>query len=134
MLLGQNVNSYGQDFDYAFDFADLLKTLDETGKISRIRYMTSHPRDFSKKLIDTIYECESVCEHFHLPIQSGSNRILKFMNRGYTREFYLSLIEEVKKILYHSLTTDIIIGFPKRTGFGYGLFKVEFDAAYTFLY
>ena len=140
MLLGQNVNSYGQDFDYAFDFADLLKTLDETGKISRIRYMTSHPRDFSKKLIDTIYECESVCEHFHLPIQSGSNRILKFMNRGYTREFYLSLIEEIrKKFSYHSLTTDIIVGFPGETEQDFKdtleLFKeVEFDAAYTFLY
>ncbi|MGI6684775.1 MAG: tRNA (N6-isopentenyl adenosine(37)-C2)-methylthiotransferase MiaB [Bacillota bacterium] len=140
MLLGQNVNSYGLDFNYPFDFADLLKSLDETNKINRIRYMTSHPRDFSKKLIDTISHCPSVCEHFHLPIQSGSNRILKLMNRGYTRESYLSLLKEIRaRFPYYSITTDIIVGFPGETEQDFKdtleLFKeAEFDVAYTFLY
>lgn len=140
MLLGQNVNSYGQDFIIPFDFADLLKTLDETGKIKRIRYMTSHPRDFSEKLIDTISQCKTVCEHFHLPIQSGSNRILKLMNRGYTRESYLSLLRKIRsKVPNASITTDIIVGFPGETESDFkdtlNLFKeAEFDVAYTFLY
>lgn len=140
MLLGQNVNSYGRDFSYPYDFADLLHDLDETGKIKRIRYMTSHPRDFSRKLIDTIKNSPSVCEHFHLPIQSGSNRILKLMNRGYTRESYLDLIREIRdKFSYLSITTDIIVGFPGETDRDFQdtleLFQeAEFDVAYTFLY
>jgi len=140
MLLGQNVNSYGHDLDAPFDFADLLTTLDRTGKIDRIRYMTSHPRDFNEKLINTISESKTVCEHFHLPIQSGSNRILKMMNRGYSRESYLSLIKKVReKVPNASITTDIIVGFPGETDDDFKdtlkLFKeVEFDVAYTFLY
>lgn len=140
MLLGQNVNSYGQDLSVPFDFADLLKVLNDTDKIGRIRYMTSHPRDFTEKLINTISESKSVCEHFHLPIQSGSNRILKLMNRGYTRENYLSLINAVRaKVPHASITTDIIVGFPGETESDFNdtleLFKeVEFDVAYTFLY
>jgi tRNA-2-methylthio-N6-dimethylallyladenosine synthase len=140
MLLGQNVNSYGLDFDYPYDFADLLKTLDDTGKINRIRYMTSHPRDFSKKLIDTIAQSTYICEHFHLPIQAGSNRILKLMNRGYTRESYLALINEIRaKFSYYSLTTDIIVGFPGETDRDFRdtldlIEEAQFDVAYTFLY
>lgn len=140
MLLGQNVNSYGQDLHTSFDFSDLLSTLDSAGRIKRIRYMTSHPRDFSKKLIDTISQCQTVCEHFHLPIQSGSNRILTLMNRGYTRESYLSLIRDIRsKVPNASITTDIIVGFPGETDIDFKdtikLFQeAQFDVAYTFLY
>ncbi|NMA51491.1 MAG: MiaB/RimO family radical SAM methylthiotransferase, partial [Peptococcaceae bacterium] len=92
VLLGQNVNSYGKDLDKPFDFADLLVSLDRVGSIERIRYMTSHPRDFNEKLIQTIARTKKTCEHFHLPVQSGSSRILQNMNRGYTREHYLHLV------------------------------------------
>ncbi|MCR6545936.1 tRNA (N6-isopentenyl adenosine(37)-C2)-methylthiotransferase MiaB [Dehalobacterium formicoaceticum] len=140
MLLGQNVNSYGLDFSTSYDFADLLKELDATKKIKRIRYMTSHPRDFNQKLIDTIAGCSSVCEHFHLPIQSGSNHILQLMNRGYTRETYLSLVRAIKDQFPDcSITTDLIIGFPGETDEDFQdtlalLHEAEFDVAYTFLY
>jgi tRNA-2-methylthio-N6-dimethylallyladenosine synthase len=140
MLLGQNVNSYGADLSIPYDFSNLLKDLDATKKINRIRYMTSHPRDFNQKLIETIRECPSVCEHFHLPIQSGSNHILNLMNRGYTREAYLSLVKNIKKHFPEgSITTDLIIGFPGETEKDFQdtlalLHEAEFDAAYTFLY
>jgi len=140
MLLGQNVNSYGTDLEEPFDFADLLKLLDPIDGIERIRYMTSHPRDFSNKLIDTIFQCKKVCEHFHLPIQAGGNRILKLMNRGYTREIYLELVEKIRaKFPHSSITTDIIVGFPGETDDDFDetldlIKEVRFDAAYTFLY
>ncbi|MFW6389522.1 MAG: tRNA (N6-isopentenyl adenosine(37)-C2)-methylthiotransferase MiaB [Halanaerobiales bacterium] len=139
-LLGQNVNSYGKDFDENNDFADLLYRLDEIDKLSRIRYMTSHPRDFSEKLIEVIANTDSVCEHFHLPIQSGSSRILKKMNRGYTREEYLNLIEKIRQAVPDaSITTDFIVGFPGETEEDFQktldiVEKVRFDSAFTFLY
>lgn len=139
-LLGQNVNSYGKDSEGRYDFADLLKTVDDVGAIERIRYMTSHPRDMNDKVIDVIKDSKKVCEHFHLPIQSGSDEILRRMNRGYTTKYYLDLVKKIRtSIPGSSLTTDIIVGFPGETE---ELFQetleliksVRFDAAYTFLY
>lgn len=139
-LLGQNVNSYGKDIKEGLDFADLLQRLDAIEGLARIRYMTSHPRDFSDKIIRTIEKSRKICEHFHLPVQSGSNKILKLMNRGYTREYYLELINKIKGRIEHcSITSDIIIGFPGEEEADYQdtldlIQKVQFDAAYIFIY
>ncbi|MCK4259068.1 MAG: tRNA (N6-isopentenyl adenosine(37)-C2)-methylthiotransferase MiaB [Halanaerobiales bacterium] len=140
-LLGQNVNSYGKDSkEEKVDFADLLKELDKIDGLMRIRYMTSHPRDFSDKLIETIQESKKVCEHFHLPIQSGSDRILKQMKRGYTQEQYLNLVKKIRNAVPNaSISTDIIVGFPGETEEDFNetmkiMDMIEFDAAYTFLY
>lgn len=139
-LLGQNVNSYGKDLQQGMDFADLLAALDVIPGIERIRYMTSHPRDFSQKLIDTIAGSEKVCEHVHLPVQAGSNRILRLMNRGYTREAYLDLVARIRAAVPGvAITTDIIVGFPGETGDDFEdtidlVERAEFDAAFTFLY
>ncbi|AZR72647.1 tRNA (N6-isopentenyl adenosine(37)-C2)-methylthiotransferase MiaB [Anoxybacter fermentans] len=140
-LLGQNVNSYGKDFkNCKVGFADLLKELDKIEGLKRIRYMTSHPRDFSDKLIETIRDSKKVCEHFHLPMQSGSSRILKKMNRGYTQESYLELIRKIREAVPEaSITTDFIVGFPGETEEDFAetlkvVEMVEFDAAYTFMY
>lgn len=139
-LLGQNVNSYGKDIKEGLDFADLLQQLDAIEGLARIRYMTSHPRDFSDKIIRTIEKSRKICEHFHLPVQSGSNKILKLMNRGYTREYYLELINKIKGRIEHcSITSDIIIGFPGEEEADYQdtldlIQKVQFDAAYIFIY
>lgn len=140
MLLGQNVNSYGKGLDRDVNFARLLQQLDGIPDLTRIRYMTSHPRDFTDELIETIASSSKVCEHFHLPIQSGSDRILKLMNRGYTRERYLEQIEKIRKrIPASSITTDIIVGFPGETEDDFQetldlMKQVKFDAAFTFLY
>ncbi len=140
MLLGQNVNSYGKDLDIRIDFADLLMQVNEIKGIERIRYMTSHPRDFTNKLIDTISKCHKVCEHYHLPVQAGSNKILKAMNRGYTREQYLELIEKIKKVSpEYAITSDLIVGFPGETEEDFQdtldiVERVGFDVAYTFMY
>lgn len=139
-LLGQNVNSYGKDLERKIDFADLLQTLDRLAGLVHLRYMTSHPRDFNEKIIRVIREGEKICEHFHLPFQSGSNKILKLMNRGYTREYYLELMTKIKKLIpVNALTTDIIVGFPgeEKKDFEETLDiveKVRFDAAFTFVY
>lgn len=139
-LLGQNVNSYGKDGNSGHDFADLLQAVDRIDGIERIRYMTSHPRDMSEKIINVIRDSEKICEHFHLPIQSGSDVILKKMNRGYTTEYYFKLVEKIRQVVpKSSITTDIIVGFPGETS---ELFQetldfiksIKFDAAYTFLY
>lgn len=139
-LLGQNVNSYGKDTDEYGDFADLLQAVDQVETIERIRYMTSHPRDMNAKVIDVIASSKKICECFHLPVQSGSDTILKLMNRGYTTDYYRELVRKIRKTLPHaSLTTDIIVGFPGETD---ELFKetlefmkeIKFDSAYTFLY
>ncbi len=140
MLLGQNVNSYGKTLNEDISFADLLRKLNKVPGIERIRFMTSHPKDLSDDLIDAMAECDKVCEHLHLPFQSGSNRILKAMNRRYTKEGYLSLIERLKdRIPDIGLTTDIIVGFPGETeeDFQHTLDiveKVRYDSAFTFLY
>jgi len=136
-LLGQNVNSYS---DGTFNFADLLVKVADVDKKMRIRFMTSHPQNMSDKLIDTIASRDNICNYIHLPVQSGSDRILELMNRTYTRNQYLNLIGRIKKIIPNiSLTTDVISGFPTETEDGHKktidlLHEVEFDGAYTFKY
>ena len=115
-LLGQNVNSYGKGLDEDINFSKLIRKLNDIEGEFTIRFMTSHPKDCTKELIDTIAECEKASKHIHLPVQSGNNRILKEMNRHYTREKYLELINYAKeKIEGLSLTSDIIVGFPGET-------------------
>lgn len=139
-LLGQNVNSYGKSLKLDYDFSDLLKDIDEIDGIERIRFMTSHPRDISDKLIEQFGQLNNLSNHLHLPVQSGSNRILKEMNRHYNREDYLKSVEKLRNIRPDiALSTDIIIGFPGETDEDFeatlSLIKeVEYDFAYTFLY
>ncbi|HZK24599.1 MAG TPA: tRNA (N6-isopentenyl adenosine(37)-C2)-methylthiotransferase MiaB [Oscillospiraceae bacterium] len=139
-LLGQNVNSYGKDLTAAIDFADLLARVDKETGMKRIRFMTSHPRDFNEKLARAMAEGQNICEHLHLPVQAGSNRILKMMNRGYTREHYIQLVEMFRLYLPNcAITTDIIVGFPGETEEDFSdtlalLEEVSYDAAFTFLY
>ncbi len=139
-VLGQNVNSYGHDLEPTRDLADLLGALEEIDGVRWIRYTTPHPRDFSQKLIDTIARSEKITRHVHLPVQAGSNPILKRMNRKYTKEAYLDLIERVKaKIPDASLTTDIIVGFPGETEEDFQetldvVRRVRYDSAFTFIY
>lgn len=139
-LLGQNVNSYGKGFENKFTFADLLFELNKINGIERIRFMTSHPKDLTDDLIRAIKECDKVCNHVHLPIQSGSNEILKKMNRKYTKEHYLYLIDKLKaEIPDVAITTDIIVGFPGETEEDFLetvdiVKKAQYDSAFTFLY
>jgi len=139
-LLGQNVNSYGKDLQMDYRFADLLLDLDKIEGLERIRFMTSHPRDFDQRLIDVIDSTDKVCEHFHLPAQAGSNRILKLMNRGYTREHYLQLIQDIKKAIPNaSITADLMVGFPGETEEDFEdtldlVRQVRYDSAFTFVY
>lgn len=116
-LLGQNVNSYGKDLKPRVTFSQLLRTLNELDGDFRIRFMTSHPKDCTKELIETMAECDKVATHLHLPFQSGNDRVLKAMNRSYTREKYLSLINYAKELMGDelSITSDIIVGFPGET-------------------
>ena len=116
-LLGQNVNSYGKDLEPRVTFSQLLRTLNELDGDFRIRFMTSHPKDCTKELIETMAECDKVATHLHLPFQSGNDRVLKAMNRSYTREKYLSLINYAKELMCDelSITSDIIVGFPGET-------------------
>lgn len=140
MLLGQNVNSYGKDLPDGVNFAMLLEELDRLPELARIRYMTSHPRDFSDELIATIRRSRKVCEHFHLPLQSGSNSVLERMNRGYTIEQYLQLVAKIRSAIpAASITTDLILGFPGETEQEFQgtldlVERVRFDAIYVFLY
>jgi tRNA-2-methylthio-N6-dimethylallyladenosine synthase len=139
-LLGQNVNSYGNDLHEGITFAKLLYMINGINGIERIRFMTSHPKDLSDDLIFAIRDLGKVCEHLHLPIQSGSNRILKKMNRKYTKESYLEIIDKLKvNIPDIAITTDIIVGFPGETEEDFKetldlVKKVRYDAAYTFIY
>lgn len=139
-LLGQNVNSYGKDLETPVDFADLLQEVDKLAAIERIRYMTSHPRDMNSKLIQIIKNSKHICEHFHLPVQAGSNAILEQMNRGYTTEYYRRLVAEIREVLPGaSITTDLIVGFPGETEEQFletlaFIKSIGYDAAYTFLY
>lgn len=139
-LLGQNVNSYGKDLEDAESFAKLLRRLDKLEGIERVRFMTSHPKDLSDELIDAIRDCGKVCNHLHLPIQSGSSRILEKMNRKYDREHYLGLVQKLRNSIPDiSLSTDIIVGFPGETDEDFEqtldlLERVRFDFAYTFIY
>lgn len=139
-LLGQNVNSYGKDLMAPCLFPDLLRAIEGVSGIERVRFMTSHPKDLSEDLIRAMAECGKVCEHLHLPIQSGSNRILKAMNRGYTREDYLGLVQKLKQAVPEiALTTDIIAGFPGETEAEFQetldmIDRVRYDSAFTFMY
>lgn len=139
-LLGQNVNSYGKDLPGQESFAGLLERLDQVEGLARIRYLTSHPRDFHPGLIDVISRSRKVCEHFHLPVQSGSDRVLGMMNRGYSREHYLDLVDRIRdRVPGASLTTDFIVGFPGEgeEDFAWTLDLVKrarFDSAFTFIY
>lgn len=139
-LLGQNVNSYGNDLGEKDLFARLLNAIDEIEGIERVRFMTSHPKDLSDSLIEALKTCKKVCNHLHLPFQSGSTRILEKMNRRYTKENYLSLVSKIKAAVPDiALTTDIIVGFPGETEEDFEdtldvVKKVGFDAAYMFIY
>ena len=140
MLLGQNVNSYGRDLGHETGFPELLDRIARETDLARIRFMTSHPKDLSDRLISVMAEHDSICSHLHLPVQSGSNRILKRMNRQYTREKYLDLVGRIRAAIPDiSLTTDIIVGFPGETADDVQdtidlVREVGFDNAFTFLY
>lgn len=137
MLLGQNVNSYDGN---GTSFAELLKMLNDVDGLERIRFMTSNPKDLSDELIEAFAVCDKLCRNLHLPIQSGSNRVLKRMNRKYTREDYLKLIEKLRKTVPDiTLSTDIIVGFPGETNEDFEetlsiVKEVEYDSAFTFIY
>ncbi|MBN2899312.1 MAG: tRNA (N6-isopentenyl adenosine(37)-C2)-methylthiotransferase MiaB [Clostridia bacterium] len=139
-LLGQNVNSYGKTLDTPVDFADFIREINKIEGLERIRFMTSHPKDISKKLIDVMAECDKVCDQLHLPIQSGSNAVLKAMNRKYTVESYLETIRYAKEKLPNlGISTDLIIGFPGETEQDIDdtieLIKaVDYVTAFTFIY
>ncbi|RKY89441.1 tRNA (N6-isopentenyl adenosine(37)-C2)-methylthiotransferase MiaB [candidate division KSB1 bacterium] len=136
-LLGQNVNSYN---DGSFDFPDLLRRVSEIDGLKRIRFATSHPKDLSTKLLEVIKERKNICNHIHLPVQSGSGKILKKMNRKYTPEEYISLVEKAKSMIEGiSITTDIITGFPGETEEDHQatmelIRKLEFDSSFVFRY
>ena len=140
MLLGQNVNSYGKNLENPMTFAQLLREVEKIDGIRRIRFMTSHPKDLSDELIRVMKESKKICRHLHLPLQSGSSRILKAMNRKYTKEQYLELAEKIRREIPDiSLTTDIIVGFPGETDEDFEetldvVRKVHYDNAYTFIY
>ncbi|MBC8569644.1 tRNA (N6-isopentenyl adenosine(37)-C2)-methylthiotransferase MiaB [Oscillospiraceae bacterium NSJ-54] len=139
-LLGQNVNSYGKNLERPLSFAGLLEQIDALPGDFRIRFMTSHPKDCTRELIDAIARCQKVCRHIHLPVQSGSSRVLSAMNRHYTREQYVDLIRYAReKIPGVSFTSDILVGFPGET---YEEFletlslvqEIEYDSLFTFIY
>lgn len=140
MLLGQNVNSYGKTLEHPVTFAQLLEMLEDVEGLKRIRFMTSHPKDLSDELIETMAKSKKICHHLHLPLQSGSSRILKIMNRRYDKEKYLDLVEKIRKAIPDiSLTTDIIVGFPGETEEDFQetldvVAKCGYDTAFTFLY
>ena len=140
MLLGQNVNSYGKNLEEPMSFAELLRQVEQIEGLKRIRFMTSHPKDLSDELIEVMAESKKICRHLHLPVQSGSSRILKQMNRRYTKEQYLELVEKIRRAMPDiSLTTDIIVGFPGETEEDFEetldvVRKVRYDSAFTFLY
>ena len=140
MLLGQNVNSYGKNLEEPVTFAQLLKEIEKIEGLERIRFMTSHPKDLSDELIEVMKDSKKICRHLHLPLQSGSSRILKIMNRHYDKERYLTLVKKIKTAMPDiSLTTDIIVGFPGETEEDFletmdVVKKVRFGSAFTFLY
>ena len=140
MLLGQNVNSYGKGLDEPLNFAQLLEEVEKIEGLERIRFMTSHPKDLSDELIEVMGKSEKICKHLHLPVQSGSSRILKKMNRHYTKEQYLELVDKIRAAVPDiSLTTDIIVGFPGETEEDFLetldiVRKVRYDSAFTFIY
>ncbi len=139
-LLGQNVNSYGEDLPAGCDFADLLTELNRVAGLKRIRFTTSHPKDLSLKLLDAMAELPKVCEHLHLPIQSGDDQVLERMGRGYTYEHYRRLIEAARERMPQvSITADVMVGFPGETEAQFGntlraFREIRFDQAFMFKY
>ena len=140
MLLGQNVNSYGKNLDTPVSFASLLQEVEKIDGIERIRFMTSHPKDLSDELIEVMKKSKKICRHLHLPLQSGSTRILEKMNRRYTKESYLALVEKLRREIPDlALTTDIIVGFPGETKEDVDetidvVRKAQYNNAFTFIY
>ena len=140
MLLGQNVNSYGKNLENPMTFAQLLREVEKIDGLERIRFMTSHPKDLSDELIQVMKESKKICRHLHLPLQSGSTRILEKMNRRYTKEQYLALVEKIRREIPDiAITTDIIVGFPGETPEDVDetidvVKKVQYDNAFTFIY
>ncbi len=140
MLLGQNVNSYGKNLATPISFAQLLEQIEKINGLERIRFMTSHPKDLSDDLIQVMKNSSKICRHLHLPLQSGSNSILKAMNRKYTKEQYLELVLKIRKEIPDiSITTDIIVGFPGETPEDVDqtidvVRKAQFEHAFTFVY
>ena len=140
MLLGQNVNSYGKTLEHPMSFAELLLRVCEVPGIERVRFMTSHPKDLSDELIEAMAKNEKICPHLHLPVQAGSSRLLKRMNRHYDREHYMELVRKLRERMPDiSLTTDIIVGFPGETEEDFEetlslVREVGYDSAFTFIY
>ena len=140
MLLGQNVNSYGNDLETGLSFPQLLREVCRVDGIERVRFMTSHPKDISDELIETMAEEKKICNQLHLPVQSGSDRVLKLMNRKYTAEQYLSIVKKVRAAIPNIvLTTDIIVGFPGETNEDFEetlniLKEVEYDTIFSFIF
>ena len=139
-LLGQNVNSYGKTLEEPMSFAELLREVEKVEGLERIRFMTPHPKDLSDDLIEVMATSKKVCKHMHLPMQSGSSRLLKLMNRHYTKEQYVALAKKIQeRIPGVSFTTDIIVGFPGETEEDFKetldvVREVGFDSAYTYVY
>ncbi len=140
MLLGQNVNSYGKNLEQPMTFAELLREIEQIDGLERIRFMTSHPKDLSDDLIEVMANSKKICPHLHLPLQSGSSRILKAMNRRYDKEKYLALAKKIRERMPDiALTTDIIVGFPGETEEDFQetldvVRQVRYDSAFTFIY
>ena len=140
MLLGQNVNSYGKNLETPMTFAQLLQEIEKIEGLERIRFMTSHPKDLSDELIEVMKNSKKICRHLHLPLQSGSSRILKVMNRRYDKEQYIDLALKIRKEIPDiALTTDIIVGFPGETDEDVDdtidvIKKVQYENAFTFIY
>lgn len=140
MLLGQNVNSYGKNLENGMTFAQLLREVEKIDGIERIRFMTSHPKDLSDELIQVMKESKKICRHLHLPLQSGSTKILTAMNRHYTKEQFIALADRIRREIPDiSLTTDIMVGFPGETSEDVDdtidvIERVGFDNAFTFIY
>ncbi|WP_294407292.1 tRNA (N6-isopentenyl adenosine(37)-C2)-methylthiotransferase MiaB [uncultured Clostridium sp.] len=139
-LLGQNVNSYGKGLEEEITFAQLLRRINEIDGLERVRFMTSHPKDLNMDVIEAIRDCDKLCEQIHLPVQSGSDQILKVMNRHYTRDYYLNLAKEIRKEIPDvTFSTDLIVGFPGETEEDFQatldlVREVKYDAAFTFIY
>ena len=140
MLLGQNVNSYGKTLEYPISFAELLRRVEQVEGIKRIRFMTSHPKDLSDELIEVMAKSKKICKQMHLPLQSGSSRLLEKMNRHYTKEDYLEIVRKLREAIPDiGITTDIIVGFPGETEEDFKetldvIEKVQYDSAFTFIY
>ena len=140
MLLGQNVNSYGKTLENPMTFAQLLQEIEKIDGLKRVRFMTSHPKDLSDELIDVMAHSKKICKQMHLPLQSGSDRLLKIMNRHYDKQHYLEIVDKLRKAIPDiGISTDIIVGFPGETEEDFNetldvVKKVQYDSAFTFIY